>query len=289
MRINEERLVKISVQGRILSPGEDQDYMTGADGAPFVMPSCGGICYNVKVGDCCMGLLGDHIEPGVSVGCAGEGEGARKSFSTISCIGNEAVVASGAAKGRTGLVTGKHDLDRVIVHFDGETLNLLTHDDAILIRGYGQGLSLPDFPGVKVMNADPALILGMGLGAREGRLTVRVAKKIPPCLLGSGMGGASAYRGDVDIMTRDEETVRELGLDTLRFGDIVLLEDCDCSYGRDFRRGAATVGVVSHSDSKTAGHGPGVTAILTGRGAIEGILSEGANIAFYHPIIKGGI
>ena len=56
--------------------------------------------------------------------------------------------------------------------------------------------------------------------------------------------------------------VKELGLDKLRFGDIVMLQDCDNMYGRGFLTGAVAIGVIIHSDCMLAGHGPGVTVIM---------------------------
>ena len=49
------------------------------------------------------------------------------------------------------MVTGHHGgVEHVIADFDDETLGKLTQDDKILIRAYGQGLSLTDYPEIKV-------------------------------------------------------------------------------------------------------------------------------------------
>jgi hypothetical protein len=69
-------------------------------------------------------------------------------------------------------------------------------------------------------------------------------------------------------------------LDELRFGDIVAIADADNRYGRIFRSGAMSVGVVAHGRSFIAGHGPGVTTLLTSpSGAIVPHLEPAANIA----------
>ena len=75
---------------------------------------------------------------------------------------------------------------------------------------------------------------------------------------------------DYDITTTDQEEIKALGLDQLRFGDFVALEDCDNRFGRSYRRGAVSVGIVVHSDCLLAGHGPGVTTLFT---AIDGSLA----------------
>jgi hypothetical protein len=43
----------------------------------------------------------------------------------------------------------------------------------------------------------------------------------------------------------------------------VAIIDADHSFGRIYRQGAITVGVVIHTNCVTAGHGPGVTTLLT--------------------------
>ncbi|MDH5792637.1 MAG: DUF4438 domain-containing protein, partial [Candidatus Bathyarchaeota archaeon] len=57
--------------------------------------------------------------------------------------------------------------------------------------------------------------------------------------------------------------------------------DADQSYGRIYRRGAVSVGIVTHSNSYIAGHGPGVTTLFTSKtGKIEPVIDDRANIAF---------
>ena len=81
-------------------------------------------------------------------------------------------------------------------------------------------------------------------------------------------------------MTSDRKALQEHGLMNLKFGDIVLIQDHDNTYGRCYRKGAVSVGVIIHSDCKYAGHGPGVTTIMTSSsGKIKPVLSSEANIA----------
>jgi len=86
--------------------------------------------------------------------------------------------------------------------------------------------------------------------------------------------------GDYDIMTSDPDTVKEYKLDKLKFGDFVALLDHDNSYGRSFLKGAISIGVVVHSDCLLAGHGPGVSTLMTcSKPLIKPILDASANIA----------
>jgi len=86
--------------------------------------------------------------------------------------------------------------------------------------------------------------------------------------------------GDYDIQLFDETIVAQYGLEKLRLGDLVGIIDADHSFGRIFRQGAISVGVVVHTNCVTAGHGPGVTTLMTSpTGKIIPQISQSANIA----------
>ena len=56
--------------------------------------------------------------------------------------------------------------------------------------------------------------------------------------------------------------------------------DADHSYGRIYRTGAVSIGIVAHGSSDIAGHGPGVTSLMTSpSGALIPAVDAGANIA----------
>jgi hypothetical protein len=63
------------------------------------------------------------------------GQGANAAFNVLSCVGNEAIVANGDAKGAKGVVTGKHGgIEHVLVDFQPETLEKLMLGDKILVK-----------------------------------------------------------------------------------------------------------------------------------------------------------
>lgn len=283
MKTNREKLVVISVLGEVASPRPRTPYRITHDGEPKVFPGTGGITYNIKVGDLALGWVGDHIEPGVSIRNLNEKDYENSGLNLYACIGNPAFVVSGDAKGAKGYVTGKHGgIEHVLVWFDKETLEKLVIGDKIQIRACGQGLEIEDFPLVKFYNLDPELFDKMGVKLVNGVLEYPVTHIIPPELMGSGLGSISAASGDYDITTQDNELINRLGLFKLRFGDVVFLADTDNTYGRCFKKGAASVGVVVHSNCVIAGHGPGVTTIATSaQGAIKPIINKDANIANY--------
>lgn len=290
MKTNSEKLVKMSVQGLVSPPLKRQQFTVKNDGEPVILPGVGGITYNVKVGDSVMGWVGDHVEPGVSVKISGSNEKLleNSALNILTCIGNKARVVSGDAKGAEGFVTGKHGgIEHVLVYFDDETLEKLIIEDKILFKSWGLGLKIDELPEVKVMNLDPDLMAKLPLKANHGVLEIPVAGIIPPELMGSGLGSASAYSGDYDLTTADRVILEELGLANLRFGDFVALTDTDNSFGRCFKRGAVSIGVVVHSDCVLAGHGPGITTVFTSAtGKIKPVVSKSANLVDYVDLFK---
>ena len=285
--INESKLVMQSVMGEIHHPAmRTPPYRLEDNGMPHVLPGTGAITYNVKLGDSVYGFAADHVEPGVSIKNPDVNE--NTALNVLACIGNTAYVVSGDAKGDKGFVTGTHGgIEHVLVYFAQETLEKMCIKDRIQIRAQGQGMVIKGFENtIKVMNLDPKLYNAMDIDEKDGKLYVHVAGKVPAYLMGSGIGSASAYSGDYDIMTGDWEEIKNCGLDDLKFGDIVMLENCDPSYGRGYLSGAVTIGVVVHSDCILTGHGPGVTTLFTAQTpVIEGILDKNANIANY--LIEG--
>ncbi len=281
-KINAARLVMQSVAGAVRHPSMGNPYRIDHEGVPHILPATGAITYNVKVGDSVYAMECDHVEPGVTVRNPDAQENA--AFNTLSCIGNTAIVISGDAKGARGFVTGTHGgVEHVLCYFPEDALDKLAIGDRIQVRAQGQGMKIEGFEDtVFCMNLDPNLFEKMNVTVEDGKLIVPIAARVPAYLMGSGIGAGSAANGDYDIMTADHAEIARLGLDRLRYGDFVLLEDCDTSFGRGYLRGARTVGVVVHSDCVKMGHGPGVTTIFTSKTPVlEGRLEPHANLADY--------
>ncbi len=287
LKTNLEKLVKISVFGEVASPVYGRGiYNISAEGVPMVLPGVGGITYNVRVGDPACGWEADHVEPGVSIENKENdprfGQGANTALNVLSCVGNEAVVVSGEAKGVKGVVTGKHGgIEHVLVDFQPETLEKLMLGDKVLVKAFGVGLKILDFPSIRVMNMDPHFLEALNPKPVGDKLEVPVTHVVPAAIMGSGLGANQTYSGDYDIQLFDEATRKEYGLDDLRLGDLVAILDADHSYGRIFRKGAISVGIVVHTNCVTSGHGPGVTTLFTSSdGKITPRIDSSANIAF---------
>lgn len=284
LNTNEDKIVEMYLECKPGPPRTGAGWKVDHKGIPFLLPSFGGITLNVQVGDPVFGLAGDHIEPGVSCTANAEkpNEFPNNSLQMFSCVGNQAKIVSGDAKGEIGTVIGHHGgSEHVIVDFDQVIKEQMTYDDKIMIRARGQGLVLKDYPSIKLFNLDPALLQKMKIIPKDtGSLKVPVTTMVPASCMGSGLGRTHVGTGDYDVMTSDSDTVKKYKLDQMRFGDFVALVDHDNSYGRAFVKGAVSIGIVVHSDCFLAGHGPGISTLMTcPTSLIEPVLNPDANIA----------
>lgn len=283
LEINKDKLVMQSVQGEISHPPSGQlPYRLDREGKGHNIPGTGGITYNVRIGDPAFGWIGDHIEPGVSIkinDCNRINE--NYGLSLLACIGNIARVVSGEAKAAQGYVTGLHyGINHVMIDFSEEDMEKLKIGDEILIKSFGQGLSILNYPNIKVFNIDPNLFIELGIEDKDNKLNVPVVAKIPGYIMGSGIGASTVALGDWDITTGDKEIIKKFQIDKLKLGDLVYLDNCDNTYGREYITGAGSIGIIVHSDCIKMGHGPGVTTISSSKnGEINPVIDSSANIA----------
>lgn len=281
MKINKDQLVEMAVNAKVDHP-TIKSYRGGFDGKARIAMGPGGITYSHALGDNCMNIAGDHVEPGVSMANPDHNQNA--AVEMYSCIGNPVFCLSGPAKGAKGFVTGTHGgVEHTMAWFAPEDLDRMDGNESFLIRTKGQGMKTEDAPGIFWMNLDPNLLEAMNLKANEeGQVRFPVVTTLPSFLMGSGLGSATMMTGDYDIMTQDKEANALFGLNDLRFGDLVAVLDQDSEYGSHYKKGAVTIGVVVHSDSFTSGHGPGLTVIATSKdGSIVPVRDENANLKNY--------
>jgi hypothetical protein len=277
---NRDRLVITPVHGDVAAPSVPGSiYDIGHDGVPRVLPSVGGISLNVRVGDNAFYFASDHIEPGVST--RHPDDKINVGYCVYACVGNSATVLSGEAKGAKGVVTGKHGgIEHVMIDFPTEVMERMALGDRVAVRSVGLGLELADAGDVRLFNCDPDFLDRWGVEQRGDQFAVPVAKIVPAAVMGSGLGRSTVARGDYDIQCFDPVMVAKYELDGLRLGDVVAIVDADNSFGRTYRTGAVSIGIVAHGRSDVAGHGPGVTSLMTSpSGAIVPDVDAGANIA----------
>jgi hypothetical protein len=283
VKTNRDRLVMMSMMGQVTSPGYPAipavPHQIDRDGKPRLLPSLGGIVYNVKIGDPVFGWAGDNIEPGVAI--KAPDAGANEALNVFACVGNEAVVMSGNAKGARGVVTGKSGrfAEHVILHFAPNVLDQLAFGDKIVVRACGVGMTIDDFPGITLKSLAPPLFERLGAEENDGKLTVPVRAVVPPELMGAG-AGLTSDAGAICIQSMDRNALSKHGLDQLRLGDIVAIEDYDSAFLHGYRKGGVSLGVVSSTDSIKAGYGPGVTLLMTSPvGAIDPLPVEQINLS----------
>ena len=280
---NAARLVRQVLTGEVWPPLADRHgYRVGPDGQPFLLPGMGGVTLNVHCGDPATGYASDHLEPGASI--RHRDPGANMALQFLTCVGNQVRVVSGPAAGATGHVIGQHAY--VLADFTGPAAELTT-GDAVTVLAVGQGLVLPEHPQVVVKNCDPGLLAAMPGGTRpDGRLEVHVAARVPAEAIGAGAGMASEY-ANTDLMGAYTGLGPDLslGLEGLRIGDLVALADADHRYGRGYRPGYLTIGVISTGQCMMFGHGPGPSTLMSGPASAFCLVDDvDANLArWLHP------
>ena len=279
---NLDDLIAVSVAGHIAHPGfpglPAEPYRLTSDGTPFLLPTYGGIVYNVSVGDRAFGWAADCIHPGVSILQADDNQ--NRGLNVFACIGNRAKVMTGGAAGTTGVVTGKSGRfsEQVIVHIPLEARTQMAVGDQVLVRAEGIGLELTDHPDVTLKGISPQLLAALPVQEREGHVAFGVSAHIPPHLIGAGLG-LTSQGGSVHMQSTDRALLAELGLDDLRLGDLVALEDTDSRYNHGYLRGARAIGVVCATDGPRAGYGPGIAILMTAPGGQLGSFEDtGTNI-----------
>ncbi|WP_418595043.1 DUF4438 domain-containing protein [Ponticoccus sp. (in: a-proteobacteria)] len=266
IKTNAADVVAVSVSGRAANPSMGalpaEPYRLTSEGRPFLWPTFGGIVYNVSVGDSAFGWTGDCIHPSVSI--AHPDGNKNRGLNVFACVGNRATVASGAARGAQGVVTGKSGRfsDQVIVHFDDETRRKMAVDDLIVVRAEGVGLALPDHPEVAIKSIAPALFDALPKKVEDGVLKIGVVATVPPHMVGAG-AGLTSEGGSLHMQSTDRAELAKHGLDALRLGDVVAIADTDSRYNHGYLRGAMSIGIVGQTDGPRAGYGPGMTVVMT--------------------------
>jgi hypothetical protein len=242
------------------------------DGQAFLLPGMGGVTLGVHCGDPATGYAGDHVEPGLSV--RHRDAAANYALQYLSCIGNTVTVSSGPAAGAEGFVIGQHAY--VLTDLAEEAMRQVTTGDQVTVLAVGQGLALAEHQEVVVKNCSPRLLAALagGTGA-GGQLEVHVAARIPAEAIGAGAGMASEY-ANTDLMGAYAGLGDDLslGLEGLRIGDIVAMADQDHRFGRGYREGWMSIGVISTGSCQLFGHGPGPSTIMSGPAAAFHIVDD---------------
>ena len=260
LKTNEKKLIKMSIGGYVTQPSfKNPGYIPDNDGNSVILPGMYGVVNNVKVGDKAFGWNGDHIEPGVSI----DSENVNEHFALhyLVCTGNKAIVRSGEAKGKTGIVTGEHA--RNLIHFEQNILEKICVGDQIDIITHGRGLKLLDFPEIEIKKIDPNLLKSMNFKVENKKLIVDVAIELPIKIMGSGAELNSEYV-DQDLMSGDRSLMKQLKIDQMKLGDLIVINHADHRWGRSYKKDHVSIALCIHGDSVMTGHGPGIMTVMTG-------------------------
>lgn len=280
---NADRLVTQVLSGEVWPAMADRHaYRVDADGTPFVLPGMGAVTLGTHLGDPATGLRADHLEPGLSV--RHRDRSANYALQYLTCVGNTVTIVSGESAGRTGTVIGQHAY--VLVDAPDEVLEGTTVGDHVRVRARGQGLAFGDHPQVAVKNLSPEVLDRMPGGTRsDGRLEVHVAARVPAEAAGAG-GGMFSEFANTDLMGAYAGLSDDLslGLEGLRIGDLVVLEDQDHTWGRGYRPGWLTIGTISTGQCALFGHGPGPSTLFSGPAEAFVVVDDpSANLQSYVP------
>lgn len=280
---NAADLVAVSVAGHVVHPGfpglPAEPYRFASDGTAFLLPTYGGIVYNVSVGDRAFGWAADCIHPGVSIRQAEDTR--NRGLNVYACIGNRAKVMTGQAAGTVGVVTGKSGRfsEQVIIHIPKDARAKMAVGDQIILRSEGIGMALTDHPGVMLKGIGPNLLEALPRRTGDGRIDFGVVATVPAHLIGAGLG-LTSEGGSLHLQSTDRAELARHGLDALRLGDIVALADTDSRYNHGYLRGARALGVVCATDGPRAGFGPGIAILMTApAGELGSFDAPGTNIA----------
>ncbi|MEU4806271.1 DUF4438 domain-containing protein [Actinosynnema sp. NPDC023587] len=238
-------LVRTTLLGEVETPRlGPEPYLVDRDGAPYVPTATGGVVLGLRLGDGVFDVDGDHAAPGVTL--VHPDPAACHALTAFACLGNEAVVRTGDARGATGRVLGKRE-GRVIAVFPQEVLARMLPADQVVIRAHGQGAAARG--GVTALNIDPGVLAALDVGS--------VRARVPSHLVGNGFG-RPAHQWDLDVQVDRADAAH------WRLGDLLCLDDVDVRHNAGHREGWLTMAVLVHASSPLPGHGPGAMPVLCG-------------------------
>ncbi len=282
LKTNKDKLITTAVQA-VVHPAGSWGYSTTYDGKPKHSLGTASINYTVSLGDPSYGWANaDHVEPDVTIQGRDSSRASECAIAILACIGNEATVISGEAKGAKGMYIGRHAGSDDLAWFPKDVLEKLALDDKIQVKAKGVGLKIEGFEDVRVNKLSPELLENMGIKIEGNQLVIPVVMEVPGHIMGSGLGWPFIEALDYDIQTTCPEIVEEYNLKSINLGDLVAIRDHYDNFGNGRYKGAVTIGVCIHGWSDYSGHGPGLNPVLSALpGRIKTKIDPHANTAYY--------
>ncbi|MEW5900940.1 MAG: DUF4438 domain-containing protein, partial [Acidobacteriota bacterium] len=212
LKTNKDALLTTAVQG-VVQPAGEAEYSTSYDGRPVQDIGMASINYTVSLGDSAYGWANaDHVEPDVTIQGRDRPNPFECSIAILACIGNEAEVLSGEARGAKGFYIGRHAGSDDLVWFPKSAVNKLALKDEVRVKARGVGLKIEGFEDVRLNKLSPELLEKMGIAVEGEELVVPVVMEVPGHIMGSGLGFPFIEALDYDIQTTCPEIVEEYGL-----------------------------------------------------------------------------
>ncbi len=273
LNTNQEQLIEMLLQGVSSTPIFTQS-ASAAKGP-------GGMALNLKVGDSVFGWAVDHAAPCVSI----VSSRSQSPLPLLACLGNEARILSGEAKGTRGIITGISKAHgQVFIDFPDSIFEHISLEDTIQIRAFGQGLRLVDYEQVVLGGVSPELLDKMKIeeDVQEHQLRIPVTAKISAQALVSASQQTLGLNLDLNLQYTDLEQIKEFQLEHLRLGDVVAIVDHPTRYQGRLQQEMVSIAIVTYTASSESDLGPGIQTIMTGTPeALSPFLHEDSNLGRY--------
>ncbi len=257
---NRASLVAVAARLRVSEPRlwTDRPVMDRA-GRLVALPGSGGVTLGIHAGDGVRQRVADHAIPGISLEDLPGTGGAHG----LICVGNRVRRLDGKTVGavageRGGLAPGFLRGQYIGVEASDDVLQGMAPGEEVVVESYGRGLALTDFSQLMITNCSPAALDALPIQVTDGALAVGVRAEFPSVWAGPGLG-TDVWVGDLEVAVPVEAQPNDLC-----YGDVVAFGNIDGRVSRFHREGYVAVGVVSHGPSPVAGHGTGVTILLSG-------------------------
>lgn len=271
---NRTALVRATATGRIAPVRLHHDTLAvDRDGRSFLWPGTGGISLGVHAGDPVDRWLADHLMVGASLEAEEDNVAAVGALHLLACVGNIVRDAHGRAIGviagkRGGLAPGFLPPSLLAAEVTDAAANGLVPGQRVVVETVGRGLALTDRPEIKLANLSPAALDRLPLAVTPSGIAIGVRQVVPPYRAAAGLG-TDAWIGDLEIISASGHADRRLC-----FGDLVAFDAIDSRFGRFYRPGFVSIGIVAHGPSPAPGHGVGITILLSGPAAMIALNSD---------------
>ncbi len=281
LKTNKDKLISTAVEA-VVQPAGSRGYSVTYDGKPKLAIGMASINYTVSLGDPAYGWVStDHVEPDVTVQGRDRPRPSDCAIAILACIGNEAKVISGEARGARGIYIGRHAGSDDLVWFPKNVLENLALNDRIQVKARGVGLKIDGFEDVRLNKLSPEVLENLGITIEGDQLVVPVVMEVPGHIMGSGIGSSPIESLDYDIQTTCPEVVEKYNLKKIKLGDLVAIRDHYDYYGTGRYEGAVTIGVCIHGWSDYAGHGPGLNPVISALpGKIKIKIDANSNVVY---------